>query len=64
MRRERDCLKIFRAQVLGSGAMSQDQLSAIDAEVSTKIDEAVRTARAAPRPDPKDVEADVYVSYA
>ena len=64
MRRERDCLKIFRAQVLESGAMSQDQLSAIDAEVSAKIDEAVRTARAAPRPEPKDVAADVYVSYA
>lgn len=64
MRRDRDCLKIFRSRVLRDQAMTQDQLTAIDADVVHGVDEAVKTARAAPRPDPKDVAEDVYVSYA
>jgi pyruvate dehydrogenase E1 component alpha subunit len=64
MRRERDCLKIFRARVSKNGTLSEKQLAAIDAEVNAAVDGAVRFARAAPRPDPKDVAVDVYVSYA
>lgn len=64
MRKDRDCLKVFRAKVIQNGTMTGDQLSAIDAEVSAAINMAVSAARAAPRPDPKDVAEDVYVSYA
>jgi pyruvate dehydrogenase E1 component alpha subunit len=64
MRRERDCLKIFRTRVLKNGTLSERQLAAIDSEVNAAVDEAVRFARAAPRPDPKHVAVDVYVSYA
>jgi TPP-dependent pyruvate/acetoin dehydrogenase alpha subunit len=64
MRRERDCLKIFRNRVIKNGALSEQQLAAIDADVNAAVDEAVRFARASPRPDPKHVAVDVYVSYA
>jgi acetoin:2,6-dichlorophenolindophenol oxidoreductase subunit alpha len=64
MRRDRDCLKIFRARVSQDATLSQQQLTTIDAEVNTAVDDAVRFARAAPRPDPKHVAVDVYVSYA
>ncbi|MBS0394451.1 MAG: ABC transporter substrate-binding protein, partial [Proteobacteria bacterium] len=64
MRRERDCLKIFRAKVAESGRVPAAEFASIDAEVNTAVDQAVKAARAAPRPDPKDVATDVYVSYA
>jgi TPP-dependent pyruvate/acetoin dehydrogenase alpha subunit len=63
MRRDRDCLKIFRKRVLGDGSMTEQQLAAIDAKVNKSVDEAVKFARAAARPDPRNVAADVYVSY-
>jgi acetoin:2,6-dichlorophenolindophenol oxidoreductase subunit alpha len=63
LRRERDCLRIFRARVLNDGRLEQQQLSAIDREIGAAVDGAVKSARAAPRPDPRDVARDVYVSY-
>ena len=36
MRRERDCLKIFRTRVLKNGALSEKQLAAIDSEVNQR----------------------------
>lgn len=64
LRLERDCLKIFRARVLKEGTLSQRALDDIDAEVNAAVAAAVAFARAAPRPDPKHVTDDVYVSYA
>ncbi len=64
LRRDRDCLKIFRARVLKEGSLSQQAIDAIDAEVNRAVEAAVAFARAAPRPDPKHVTQDVYVSYA
>jgi pyruvate dehydrogenase E1 component alpha subunit len=64
LRRERDCLKIFRSRVLQAGRLEERQLSSIDHEIGAAVDSAVERARAAPRPDPKDVARDVYVSYA
>jgi pyruvate dehydrogenase E1 component alpha subunit len=58
-REEMDCLKSFRA----AGAVSDDKLDAIDAEVLTLIDEAVEEARAAPMPGPEEITTDVYISY-
>lgn len=63
MRRERDCLKIFRGRMLEAGRLEERQLFAIDREIDAAVDDAVKSARAAPRPDPKDVARDVYVSY-
>ena len=63
LRRERDCLNAFRARTIANRELNQAQFSAIDREVNAAIDNAVNAARAAPRPDPKDVARDVYVSY-
>ncbi|MEH6740414.1 MAG: thiamine pyrophosphate-dependent enzyme, partial [Sulfitobacter sp.] len=62
-RKNKDCLKIFRAKVTEAGALSDGELNAIDAEVMTLIEEAVEEAKAAPFPEPDQLTADVYVSY-
>jgi acetoin:2,6-dichlorophenolindophenol oxidoreductase subunit alpha len=64
IRRTRDCLANFSRQVTEAGVLEPDDLSQIDEEVRRLIDEAVKTAKAAPEPDPaRDLLTDVYVSY-
>jgi acetoin:2,6-dichlorophenolindophenol oxidoreductase subunit alpha len=64
IRRTRDCLVGFSRQVTEAGMLQTDDLSQIDEEVRRLIDEAVKTAKAAPVPDPaRDLLTDVYVSY-
>jgi pyruvate dehydrogenase E1 component alpha subunit len=63
LRETRDCLKIFRASVTGAKLLSDDDLDHIDREVLASIDAAVEAARAAARPTPEDVLADVYIAY-
>ena len=62
-RKNRDCLKIFRAKVTEAGVLSDAELNAIDVEVLTLIEEAVEEAKAAPLPAPEELTTDVYVSY-
>lgn len=64
LRENSDCLKIFRAKVADNAEISAQELDAIDREVLTLIDEAVNEAREAPRPNPADVDSDVYINYA
>jgi pyruvate dehydrogenase E1 component alpha subunit len=64
IRRTRDCLAGFSRQVTEAGMLQADDLSQIDEEVRRLIDEAVKTAKASPVPDPaRDLLTDVYVSY-
>jgi acetoin:2,6-dichlorophenolindophenol oxidoreductase subunit alpha len=63
LRETRDCLKNFRASVTGAKLLSHADLDALDAEVLAEIESAVVAARAADRPTPEDVLADVYISY-
>lgn len=63
LRRERDCLAVFRRRVTEAALLDAAQLDAIDAEVNVLIDGAVRFARASPRPDLAELLTDVYVSY-
>ncbi|MBU6268871.1 MAG: thiamine pyrophosphate-dependent dehydrogenase E1 component subunit alpha [Sphingomonadales bacterium] len=63
IRETRDCLKNFRAQVTGAKLLSDADLDALDAEVLGQIEDAVAAARAAARPTPEDVLADVYIAY-
>ena len=64
IRRTRDCLAGFSRQVTEAGMLQADDLSQIDEEVRRLIDEAVKTAKAGPVPDPaRDLLTDVYVSY-
>ena len=63
IRELRDCLKNFRASVTGASVLADADLDALDAEVLAAIEDAVVAARAAARPTPEDVLADVYISY-
>jgi acetoin:2,6-dichlorophenolindophenol oxidoreductase subunit alpha len=58
--RARDCLVRFERDVLEMGAMEQAQLEAVQQEVRTAVDGAVRFAETSPRPDPSQVAAYVY----
>jgi len=62
-RANRDCLKQFRARVTEAGVIDAAELDAIDGEVMTAIDNAVKQAVAAPLPGPADLTTDVYVNY-
>lgn len=63
LRRDKDCLKNFRAWVGEAALLEEAELDAIDAEALELIEEAVVEARAAPPPDPSETVTDVYVSY-
>jgi pyruvate dehydrogenase E1 component alpha subunit len=62
-RAERDCLKIFEAQVVREGWLATSALRAIDDEVLALIDTAVEQAQAAAPPPIEELTTDVYVSY-
>lgn len=63
LRRDRDCLKLFRAKVTTAGLLEAAQLDAIDSEVKSLIDQAVDESKVAPQPTAADLLTDVYVSY-
>ena len=63
LRRDKDCLKNFRARVTEAGLLEADVLDAVDAEVNALIDESVHAARAAAGPDVATLTTDVYLSY-
>ena len=62
-RRDRDCLKIFRARVTDAGVLTDEALDAVDSDVLASIEAAVEAARAAPLPTPDQLTTDVYVTY-
>ena len=63
IRKEKDCLDLFRKRVISAGLIEDEELDRIDEEVKQLIDEAVEEAKAAPEPDPDKLLTDVYVSY-
>lgn len=63
MRRERDCLALFRARVSEVGLIEAEDLDRMDAEIAALIDDAVTAARAAPVPPPEALLSDVYIQY-
>ena len=63
LRENLDCLKKFRARVTSEGWLAGAELDAIDAEVLALIDQAVKTARAAPPPNESELTTDVYATY-
>ena len=63
LRRERDCLMLFRERVTSAGLVDAESLDEIDAEVGRLIDESVEEGKAAPEPGESDLLTDVYVSY-
>jgi pyruvate dehydrogenase E1 component alpha subunit len=63
LRESRDCLLQFRNKTTRAGLLQAAQLDAIDARVDDLIEDAVRRAKADPKPQPADLLTDVYVSY-
>ncbi len=61
--RANDPLVRFRTKVTEASLLDDADLNAIDAEVLAAIEEAVKVAIAAPRPDLSTLEHDVYVRY-
>lgn len=63
IRKEKDCLMIFRNKVVAGGLVTDRELDDIDREVARKLDVAIEHARQAPLPTADDLLTDVYVSY-
>lgn len=63
IRKEKDCLMLFRRRVTSAGLVDEAELDRIDEEVRQLIDEAVEEAKSAPDPSPEQLLTDVYVSY-
>jgi acetoin:2,6-dichlorophenolindophenol oxidoreductase subunit alpha len=63
LRREKDCLQLFRRRVTEAALLDPPVLAAIDVEVAGQIDQAVREAKAALQPRAADLLTDVYASY-
>jgi len=63
IRATRDCIVKFREHVAKANLVDVADLDAIDEDVMKTIEDAVSSARAAARPTPQDVLADVYISY-
>ncbi len=63
VRKEKDCLMLFRQRVTSASLVEDEELDRIDEEVKQLIDEAVEEAKAAPEPDPDKLLTDVYVNY-
>ncbi|GGW39578.1 acetoin:2,6-dichlorophenolindophenol oxidoreductase subunit alpha [Gemmobacter lanyuensis] len=63
MRKNRDCLRLFRSRVEGAALLEGADLDQVEAEVEDQINQAVAAARAAPRPDAAALHTDVYVKY-
>ncbi len=61
--RERDPLRVFRAQAEKAGWMATADLDAIDARAAAEIETAVAYAESSPEPRPEDIFTDAYVSY-
>ncbi|HEY1075642.1 MAG TPA: thiamine pyrophosphate-dependent enzyme, partial [Fontimonas sp.] len=56
----RDPMPIARAAVLSSGAATEAELEAYDAEVNAQIDDALQFAADSPFPDASEIDTDVY----
>jgi acetoin:2,6-dichlorophenolindophenol oxidoreductase subunit alpha len=63
VRKEKDCLMLFRRRVTGADLVEEEDLDRIDEEVKRLINESVEEAKAAENPKAENLLTDVYVSY-
>jgi TPP-dependent pyruvate/acetoin dehydrogenase alpha subunit len=61
--RSHDPLPLFRKKVMDAKLLDAAELDAIEKEVLAEVEDAAQTAIAAPPPDLKSLEKDVYVRY-
>ena len=53
VKKEKDCLMLFRQRVTSADLVEEEELDKIDEEIKTLVDESVEEAKAAPEPDPR-----------
>jgi pyruvate dehydrogenase E1 component alpha subunit len=58
--RRRDPVTTFRSTLVDAGHLSDEEVAAIEQEVSQEIEEAVEFARSSPAPDPEEAFEDLY----
>jgi acetoin:2,6-dichlorophenolindophenol oxidoreductase subunit alpha len=63
LRRDHDCLALFRQRVTGAALLEATELDEIDSEVAAEVEEAVTAAQSAPPPQAEALHENVYVSY-
>jgi acetoin:2,6-dichlorophenolindophenol oxidoreductase subunit alpha len=63
VRKEKDCLMLFRRRVTGADLLEEGDLDQIDEEIKNLVEEAVNEAKAADDPKAENLLTDVYVSY-
>jgi pyruvate dehydrogenase E1 component alpha subunit len=63
VRANKDCIKLFQAQIKEAGVISQAEFDQIDRKVLDLIEQSVIEAKAAPLPAPAELLTDVYVAY-
>ena len=59
---ERDPIKIFTASLKEQNIISDQDLSAVEAEVKEEVDRAVQFAEESPEPDPSELYTDIYAN--
>jgi acetoin:2,6-dichlorophenolindophenol oxidoreductase subunit alpha len=60
--RDRDCIKLFRENMIQHGLLNIDELNAMDARNRTLLDEAIAFAEQSPVPETAELCTDVYVT--
>jgi acetoin:2,6-dichlorophenolindophenol oxidoreductase subunit alpha len=63
IREASDCIRRFASQVNSTKLLAPSELENVDREVVALIEDAVSTAKSAPRPRGADLLTDVYISY-
>lgn len=63
LRAEKDPLDIFKEKVLEKNLVEQADFDEIDKSIDAEIDDAIQTARAAPRPPQSALTENVYATY-
>ena len=58
--KQRDPIALFSARLQAAGALTPEELAALEAAVGAEIDEAVRIAEAGPWEPVEDLTRDVY----
>ena len=63
MRRDEDCIKIFREKIILEDLIKENELEKIDNEVSLLVEDAVIKSKESKFPSPDELLTDVYSEY-
>lgn len=62
-RTKRDCIELFKQNVLDSGMIKAEELLRIDSMIENEVAKAFEFAESSPQPDPSQLFENVYVHY-